>query len=198
MAIPRRTTVKHCYKLHVELKDVTPVVWRDIWVEGQMSLIQLHHIIQAAMGWTDAHLHSFTIGDAQYATPHPEDDPGFAITDERTVRLRDVLEDGLEFSYLYDFGDGWRHTIQVEQVELMTEPDGYAYVSDGARACPPEDCGGSHSYQEFLDALKTRPKSKAVKEFLDWAGNDFQADRFDRHATNATLLRMAWNRWGER
>ena len=100
--------------------------------------------------------------------------------------------------YLYDFGDGWRHQVSVEQVEPMKEPEGYAYVTDGDRACPPEDCGGAGGYQEFLDELAAKPKSKTVKEFLTWAGHDFKPERFDRHAANATLLRMAWNRWGER
>ena len=198
MATPRRSTTKRCFKLHVELEGVTPPIWRNIWVEGQMSFIQLHHIIQAAMGWTDAHLHQFTISDTRYATPDPEDDPEHPVVDERAVKLRDVLQGDLEFTYLYDFGDGWRHQVSVEQVEPMKEPEGYAYVTDGDRACPPEDCGGAGGYQEFLDELAAKPKSKTVKEFLTWAGHDFKPERFDRHAANATLLRMAWNRWGER
>ncbi len=198
MATLHRSTIKRCFKLHVELAEVTPLIWRDIWVENQMSLIQLHHIVQAAMGWTDAHLHQFTIGDTRYATPHPEDDPEHPVLDERRVKLRDVLERDLEFAYLYDFGDGWCHKINVEQVEPLKQPAGYAYVSDGARACPPEDCGGAYGYQEFIDALAAKPKSEAVKAFMTWAGHDFMPDRFDRHAANAALLRMAWNRWGER
>jgi hypothetical protein len=36
------------------------------------------------------------------------------------------------------------------------------------------------------------------KSFLAWAGEDFDPERFDRHAANATLLRMAWNQWGDK
>jgi len=198
MATSHRSTLKCCFKLHVELTGVTPLIWRDIWVEGQMPLIQLHHILQAAMGWTDAHLHQFTIGDTRYATPDPEDDPEHPVVDERRVKLRDVLERDLEFAYLYDFGDDWHHQINVEQVEPLNQPAGHAHVSDGARACPPEDCGGAYGYQEFLNELAVKPKSEAVKEFLTWAGHDFRPERFDRHAANAALLRMAWKRWGER
>jgi hypothetical protein len=198
MATSPRSTSKRCFKLNVELTGVTPLIWRDIWVEGQMSIIQLHHIMQAAMGWTDAHLHQFTIGGTRYATPDPEDDPEHPVVDERRMKLRDVLEHDLEFAYLYDFGDGWHHKISVEQVEPLKHAAGYAHVTDGDRACPPEDCGGTYGYQEFLDTLAAKPKSKTVKEFLTWAGHDFKPERFDRHAANAALLRMAWNRWGER
>lgn len=55
MATSRKTTAKRRYRLRVELDGVTPIIWQEIWVEGQMPLIQLHHILQAAMGWTDAH-----------------------------------------------------------------------------------------------------------------------------------------------
>lgn len=198
MATSRTTTAKRRYRLRVELDGVTPIIWREIWVEGQMPLIQLHHILQAAMGWTDAHLHQFTIADKTYSTPHPEDDPEREVIDERTVALHEVLDKDMQFLYDYDFGDSWRHVIHVREVKRQTTLYGAGYVDAGARACPPEDCGGSDAYQTFLDDLQTHPKSEEVKSFLRWAGKDFDPDRFDRHATNAALLRMAWNRWGER
>jgi hypothetical protein len=58
--------------------------------------------------------------------------------------------------------------------------------------------GGRWGYQEFLDQRRAKPKSKEVAEFLAWAGEDFDPDRFDRHAANAALLRMAWNQWGKK
>lgn len=99
MATSRKTTAKRRYRLRVELDGVTPIIWREIWVEGQMPLIQLHHILQAAMGWTDAHLHQFTIADKTYSTPHPEDDPEREVIDERTVTLHEVLDRDMQFLY---------------------------------------------------------------------------------------------------
>jgi hypothetical protein len=37
---------------------------------------------------------------------------------------------------------------------------------------------------------------KEANDYRIWAGNDFNAELFDRRAANAALLRMAWNRWG--
>ena len=186
------------YRLRIELADLKPLIWRQVWVEGQMHLLQLHHIIQAAMGWTDAHLHDFNIAGVRYSVPHPDDDFDLPLVDERTVRLDRVLKPNLTFEYQYDFGDSWIHIVRVEKAEKMPEPYGAAFVDDGARACPPEDAGGSGSYQDFLDRLATDPRDEEVVSFLEWAGTDFDPGRFDRRAANAALLRMAWNRWGEK
>lgn len=187
----------HACLLRVELKDIKPVIWRQVWVEGQMSLTQLHHILQLAMGWTDAHLHEFMIDGTTYATPHPEDDRERKISDERRVKLQQVLTPDLAFEYVYDFGDHWRHLVRVKQLKAIKEPQGTAFVEAGARACPPEDCGGVLGYQTFLNNLRTDPKGLEVKEFQRWAGGDFDPERFDRRAANAALLHMAWNHWGE-
>lgn len=200
MATSRRPRAKQQlrYRLHIELADIKPLIWRQVWVEGHMHLLQLHHIIQAAMGWTDAHLHHFTIAGVRYGIPHEEDDPEMPLVDERTIRLDRILEPGSSFRYQYDFGDNWTHIVRVEKSEKIEEPYGAAIVTDGARACPPEDAGGSGSYQDFLDGLAANPRNEEVISFLEWAGTDFDPDRFDRRAANAALLRMAWNRWGEK
>lgn len=163
-----------------------------------MHLLQLHHIIQAAMGWTDAHLHDFTIAGLRYAVPRDDDSDDVPLVDERTIRLDRILKPGLTFEYQYDFGDSWIHNVHVEQSRKLDQPYGAAFVTEGARACPPEDAGGSWGYQQFLDGLATDPHDEEIVSFLEWAGKDFDPDRFDRRAANAALLRMAWNRWGEK
>ena len=65
----------------MELLGVSPSIWRKLWVSNIMTLAHLHHILQAAMGWTDAHLHQFTIEGVRYGPPHPEDDD--FLVDER-------------------------------------------------------------------------------------------------------------------
>ena len=102
------------------------------------------------------------------------------------------------FLYLYDFGDDWRHMIRVERAEQHDEPSGAAFVVAGARACPPEDSGGAPGYQEFLDQLAADPHDAEVRTFLEWAGEDFNPDVYDRRSANAALLRMAWNGWGKK
>ncbi|MHB1266659.1 MAG: plasmid pRiA4b ORF-3 family protein [Acidithiobacillus ferriphilus] len=203
MATSRKPKAKpaYSYLLQVELEDITPTIWRQVWVDSGMSLYTLHHVLQAAMGWTDAHLHEFSIKGKRYSLPDPEDDPGRLPVDERNILLGQILEPGLEFKYLYDYGDSWSHVIRVEEVNPVTEtagckPYGVALVDAGQGACPPEDSGGAPGYQDSLDLLREDPESDDAQSFLQWAGEDFDPSRFDRHAANAALLRMAWNRWG--
>ena len=191
----RKSAVK-AYTLRIELQDIEPLVWRRLLVDGDTTLSKLHHYIQATMGWTDAHLHEFEIGGKIYATPHPEDDPERDIVDERRVRLDRVATTGDHFSYIYDFGDSWQHRVVVEHVESLEGGQrGYAHVSAGERACPPEDVGGAAAYMDFMEQISQRPLDDEGRRLLEWAGEDFDPARFDRHAANATLLRMAWNRW---
>ncbi len=192
-----RKSAAKAYTLRIELQGIEPLVWRRLLVDGDATLGKLHHYIQATMGWTDAHLHEFEIGGKTYAKPHPEDDLEREIVDEHRVRLDRVAAVGDHFSYLYDFGDSWQHRIVVERVELLDEDQrGYAYVSAGERACPPEDVGGAAAYMDFMEQISRRPLDDEGFRLLRWAGEDFDPARFDRHAANAALLRMAWNRWG--
>lgn len=179
--------------LRVELLGVSPSIWRKLWVSNIMTLAHLHHILQAAMGWTDAHLHQFTIEGVRYGPPDPEDDD--FLVDERKTRLGKVLAPGLSFEYQYDFGDNWIHRLTVNKIIPVEDPRTYAYVESGKGACPPEDCGGPYQYQRFLSRWKQNRESPEVLSFLEWAGSDFDPGLFPRHAINASLMRMAWNGW---
>ena len=97
-------------RLRVRLLDVEPPVVRVLDVPSAATLPELHDVLQAAMGWTDSHLHQFEADQARYRIP----DPDFAaddrdLRDERSATLRDLPE---TFGYLYDFGDSWHHDIE--------------------------------------------------------------------------------------
>lgn len=191
---PRNLT--NTYTLRIELEGVRPLIWRRVLVDGSVTLGKLHHYLQAAMGWTDAHLHEFEIAGQVFAVPHPDDDPERPVSDERRAKLSKLVKAGDHFLYRYDFGDSWSHRIVVEAVDPeASEPDGVAEVAAGERACPPEDVGGAESYMELVEAITTRRTSEEAQDWLAWAGTDFDPERFDRIAANAALLRMAWNKW---
>jgi len=191
------------FTLHVQIRDIDPPIWRRVQVEGGDSLRKLHHILQAALGWHDAHLHEFEIDGKAYVMMDIEDmlefmDPEKTF-DDRKVKLEKVAHEGLRFVYKYDFGDCWDHDIVVEKIDIVkTEPYGCAHIVAGARACPPEDVGGPHGYQRFLETLREHPKSEEARDLRLWAGRDFDAELFDRRAANAALLRMASNGWGRK
>ena len=145
-------------EVHVVLENITPLIWRRLVVPLDTTLAQLHHILQAAMGWTDSHLHEFDIGGLRYGDIDLLNEDRFAddaqAFDAAEVRLRDFSRmPGTAFTYVYDFGDNWRHTITLEKLIAVTPAPKSATCIDGARCCPPEDVGGSTGYEEFLRVL---------------------------------------------
>jgi hypothetical protein len=93
-------------QLRIELDEVAPAVWRRLLVPTNAPMSKLHDIFQSAMGWSDAHMHAFTVGHARYGMcfDDPEDDPDDEI-DDQTVTVRDALKGQTHFVYEYDFGD---------------------------------------------------------------------------------------------
>ncbi len=71
------------------------------------------------------------------------------------MRLLDFdREPGLAFTYLYDFGDDWHHTVEIENTPDPRSPArAHAICIDGARARPPEDVGGLGGYETFLATM---------------------------------------------
>jgi len=170
-------------QLRVQLREVVPTVWRRLLVPGSVRLAKLHDIFQAAMGWTDCHLHSFRIGDALYGTQVDDYDDEL---DEKSVTVMQVLRGQRRFVYEYDFGDSWEHDVVVEA--MTTTPIGlkYAVCVDGQNACPPEDCGGPPGYSLMLEALAD-PAHDEHADFLKWLGGPFDRERFDLATANAAL-----------
>jgi Plasmid pRiA4b ORF-3-like protein len=105
-------------RLKITLNDVKPAVLRHVEVPFDIRLDRLHLTIQAAMGWTNSHLYEIRADGVGWSTPYPDQDWAGDFLDARKARLGDVLEDvGTKtLKYLYDFGDGWEHTIKVERL----------------------------------------------------------------------------------
>ncbi len=185
-------------QLKVVLLDSEPPVWRRIQVPGDASLDWLHAVLQVAIGWTNSHLHQFRVGEDCYSdTRHHfaefEDDP--EILEERKFTLRQIAPREQDaFGYEYDFGDSWEHQITVEKI---LPPDAAASTTalclDGARACPPEDCGGVWGYDNLLKILKNR-KHPEYKTMKAWLGLAFDAEAFDVRKTNLWLRKLKWPR----
>ena len=189
------------YTLRIELKpdEIQPVIWRTLDVDGRISLGKLHHFIQAAFGWTDAHLHDFEIHGRNFAIPSPEDAMyEREVEDERGAVLNHLVTIGDTFRYRYDFGDDWEHVVTVEEINQNPEhdPHGGAWIVCGERACPPEDVGGSPGYHAFVETLLAEPHSEEAQRLRDWAGGDFDPEHFDYRSASAAILRMLYNGWG--
>lgn len=177
------------YTLKVSLAGLEPVIWRSIEVSGDTSLAKLHRIIQAAMGWYDSHMHLFKIGKRFYGVP---DDDGFgpATDDERQVTVKGLLpKKGATLSYIYDMGDDWDHVVKLVEISPPAAGAKLPRLVGGARACPPEDCGGVPGFTNLLDALAD-PKHEEHAELKEWLGRDFDPEQFDLKASAREVARV--------
>lgn len=174
-------------QIRVALAEIEPAIWRRLVVPGTWHLGQLHLCIQAAFNWWNYHLHEFRIGGLRYGDPEV-DDMGFVdgprVFDERQVCLRDFdSEPGTAFTYVYDFGDDWHHTIEIEKVLAFDVTPRLGACIDGARARPPEDVGGVGGYERFLAIMADQADPEYV-ETKRWCGGHFDPEWFDLALTN--------------
>jgi hypothetical protein len=180
------------YEVKVTLVDIAPPIWRRLQVPSDMKLCCLHDALQVVMGLTDSHLHRFEKDGVNWGVPEYDEFGDLALEDEDEVQIGDVLKAaGEALSYTYDLGDDWRHEIVLEKI-LPADTDAKRPVCiGGERRCPPEDVGGPHGYQEFLEVIFT-PGHEEFEHYRQWAGNAVHAEEFDVAAVNMTL---SWMRW---
>ncbi|MBL8891434.1 MAG: plasmid pRiA4b ORF-3 family protein [Planctomycetaceae bacterium] len=187
------------YQFKVTLFGVEPAVWRRIQI-WPCSLDKLHEYIQTAMGWTNSHLYRFEINGQHYGDPELLDDGfgDFDYGDSTKTALAKILPrtgEHFRFNYEYDFGDGWVHEVLFEGCPKFNPKAKYPLCLEGARACPPEDCGGIGGYEDFLEAIGN-PKHGDHKRMRQWIGGRFDSAAFDaKKATRAMLKGLPdWRR----
>lgn len=184
--LPGRTV----HQLTVTLLDTAPPVWRRVLVDSGCTLDHLHEVIQAAFGWWNHHLHEFEIGTRRYGVPHPYEDWGPPPRDERRARLGDIAPPGRSLLYVYDFGDHWRHRVTVERILPADAAPPVPALIDGRRAAPPEDCGGTGGFDDFLQIMAD-PTHPEHEEMREWLGRPYDPAAVDIEgfAANLRLVR---------
>jgi hypothetical protein len=174
------------YQLKISLKGSKPLIWRRVLVSADVTLDDLHFILQATMGWDGSHLHVFEVAKNTYGSRFPGEEIDDA-EDEALVSLQQVAPAiKAKFKYEYDMGDSWLHDIVVEKI---LEPDAKLKTPScaaGAGACPPEDCGGLWGYYSILDAIEDK-KHPDHEEMQEWVGEDFDPDFFNIDEINKRL-----------
>lgn len=135
-------------------------------------------------------------------------DTPFLDTDKMNQILKDVEENKPEnrfdvntkisqlirsekqkFTYLYDFGDSWKHEVVVEKVFEEDNSQKYPICISGERACPPEDCGGLGGYEELMEIRMDKNHPLYQERVVDWLGEDYRPDIFVMDHVNTRLHR---------
>jgi hypothetical protein len=187
------------FDLRVSLQFIEPEIWRLIRVPHDIRMDRLHAVLQIAFGWTNSHLHQFHVLNADrritgyVGKPGPDfPDNAFGqcpLTQDETKRLLKnfLAKAGDRIGYEYDFGDSWLHEITLIVVHEPAVRLTAAQCLNGARAGPPDDCGGPPGYAHLLEVLK-KPNHPERTEMVEWLGDDFDPAAFDLQAINKTFV----------
>ncbi len=171
------------FLIRIALRDVKPAIYRDVLVDPAITLRKLHAIVQAAMGWENAHLHAFALPNGSERfwrvpknrvwTPRQHDGWGDPGNDDARCRLSDVMSASKDkLLYLYDFGDDWEHTITLRSI---VETDAaLPHLVKAQNGCPPEDCGGPPGAEHWSAAWfdPQHPDHDEAREVLGQAESD--------------------------
>lgn len=180
------TKTQHMLHLHIELEHLNLPVCRDILIDPNANLEDLHYAIQAIFGWEDYQQHEFQINGKHYGYIDPEGDGDEKWLNEANIAITDVLQnkdDSIE--YTYDFADHWHHKITLVDIS-DAQSDNYVECIDGKNACPPEDAGGVAGYEHLLNVLRS-PNHFEHDEVSEWFGKDFSPNRFSIAEANTSL-----------
>ena len=181
-----------------------PPIWRKVKLSSKSSFHEFHIVIQAAFGWGNCHLYQFcpkgwgsypVIGekmedpfdDHEYLTI--EDWPNGECFDSMSITLKDYFHTPKQqIIYIYDFGDDWRHKIELAAI---TGEDTIVPVCTGGKGkCPPEDCGAIWGYYALVETVNNPkyPDHKQMREWLDMEkGEKWDVNEFDLQKINEKI-----------
>lgn len=115
---------KRLYLLKISLLEIEPVIWRRFVVPASITLDRLHDVIQIVMGWTDTHIHEFTIGKKRY-TEFPESkEDGLGDGRYRLFDLVGYPEHSAGFdnvATIWSRHAPWSQTHQIEQDQVTCQ-----------------------------------------------------------------------------
>lgn len=187
-------------RLRATLDGPKPAIWRLMDVDADLTLADLHAILQTSFGWENSHLHAFSDaapGGRRQPTRRWTASPRADTMDEDLAEEDWTIARALEGTkgslfYEYDFGDSWQVRIDAEPVEKAPKRTRAALV-DGARRGPLEDSGGMWGYAELIEAIgdPTHERHEELTEWLDevWGiePKAFDPAAFDAESVNAAL-----------
>ena len=182
------------FQLKVTLQRIRPPIWRRLQVPTRMRLSELHGTLQVTMGWANTRLHLFRTDRFYFGPPSLE--LGLKVNQERMYRVDEVLRRPKDrLRYDYDFSEGWSHDVVLERITLPSADSPCPCVLAGMRNCPPEDVGGPHGYERFLEAIRDS-RHPEHRDMRRWWGGSFDPEAFSLDEINRALqhrrLRTTW------
>lgn len=151
------------YQLKITIKGSKPPIWRRVIIPGRITFEDLDNIIERLFGWTHSHLFSFQVNEAWETFDGPSDMESESNAD---VCIDEWIGEGDKFTYTYDFGDNWEHSILVEKVLEYDKRCPVTVKSKGPNMI--EDCGGIWGFYECMDDAEPFDMEAVNAEFETW------------------------------
>lgn len=174
-----KTSDQNRVVVKVFLYGIQPQIWRRFSIPKELTFAQFSDAIQAAMGWENKHPHEFRHGKGKRLVDvigpiGLEDQVLGDFQDEAVLTVAEYIGKRrlpIRILYRYDFADEWIHEIVFEKRDDGT---GDPEILDGARACPPEDFGGTFQYMQALHGE------------IEWAHPGYDPEAFDPKSVDFT------------
>ena len=174
--------------------SANPTINRLLSLPPSLTFAKLHQVLQTAFGWTNSHMHDFTVsliedGDDEAGPrfclsicPKPDDlleHLGEDSKAESEITLADVYEkpewkDKAAIEYEYDHGDSWNHQLVLlgratpgTNAQVGAPSDVKILCLDGQGHPAAEDVGGMWGWEDLKDAFK-HPRKAENRERIEW------------------------------
>ncbi|NHC38918.1 plasmid pRiA4b ORF-3 family protein [Bacillus sp. MM2020_1] len=108
----------------------TNEIWRDVVLSGIHTMDDLHSIILEAFNFDDDHLYSFYMDGKKWSNDcitSPND--SFGHPNAAEVEIGEIgLKPKQQFLYLFDYGDEWTFSVELDHIEEMDSTPIEPYV----------------------------------------------------------------------
>lgn len=185
MGKPRNlfTKADKILELKITLNDIRPPIYRKMQAPDFYTFHQLHHLIQLAFEWENIHMYTFFDKDREISAF--EDDFGKRKPENaKKIKLKERFKSPKDrLLYVYDFGDNWGHTVELEKVLEVDPSKRYPVCISGQRNAPPEDVGGIFGFEDFVEAMNDMEHPQH-DDFVEWHSGFFDETAFSKSKIN--------------
>lgn len=199
--IRREDAFMKAYQLKIAINDSKPPIWRRCIVPAGITFSQLAVILNQVMGWSGAHLSEFEFYHLELRIMDDMEEyemdsyDKYDLAEASSTYIREYMEENDWFSYIYDFGDYWKHRVTVEKI-LPDYPLNHPQVIKYKGPCPMEDCGGIGGYYECLSVMSDENHPE-YEERNQWARSQGYEPEYDMEAVNQELETSCFLVWGK-
>jgi len=137
------------YQFRLTVAEISPLIWRRVWMRADQTLADLHYTIQITMDWTASYLNEFLFRGRRYSVS----ETGVAAVHEASCVVLDnlCLRPNECIQYRYNMYVPWRVQIRYEKAVPYKPECIYPYCVSGKHPGPIEQYSDADEYQDKRD-----------------------------------------------